>query len=637
MEAINATYVAQPANPSESDIDVQPLWMAFVHNHTAHLSVPPSQSTSESRAQTHASLQAHFNASHVVQSKLGQRMNWLTPIYTLPDEVLARIFVLVCAARTPNAALPTDLMTVCHRWCSIIRGFPGTWVYPPLYTSRDKVTALLARSKSSALHLCWEHPSLSAIVFQSAHQSVDPMGVLSPLVARSCTIKLEASIPALLGLINQFGEDTPAVNLESLDVNVDSSGQTPTPTPPIYMTPAIWPRLMFDTPQLRHLRLSNFGYFDWSHPLLCDTLTSLEVSFFDHSQVFVNPFNHPGPIEAAPCSYDRLLDVLDRLQSLEELVLLRCLSTALLLGPPVDERRKVAMKNLRVLNVFDTSGACAVLNRNLALSRDAVALYMFGWAGPVDSSNIAKLGDSCISYVEATKWTVLHVVINTSPDRGRSIGFNFSQEGRTGKVALSALLPPPINSPNLFADIPNRDTWHHEIISTMAENLPLDKVRGLDIELDASLPPLPCSMWLNSLSRACNTQELVVEARAAPILSSILRRRIADSDSSVLPFPHLHEVTMVGGSQRELNLLKWAADQAVRTGERYPFGITFPDVKIEHFPGGPVVYRRANGKKRMIYVYGISDERYQPRTNSESASKALQDRDHRRRARKSMI
>ncbi|VDB90522.1 unnamed protein product [Peniophora sp. CBMAI 1063] len=609
---------------SKRETDVQKLWSTFVHTHTAHLTDPLPSATPQSRAQTRDSLRTHLDALHVMQSRLSQRMNWLTAIYLLPDELLSRIFVYVCAARTPNPPPPTDLMMVCHRWCSVIQTFPGTWAYPPLYTSRAKVDALLSRSKSSALHICWELRGIRPIEFETTG-APDGERLLAPIVARSRTITLEASSPVLAGIVGQMGSARPASNLETLVVVVDSSlprarARMTAATPQTRMTPAVWPKQMFDTPRLRHLKLSNFSYFDWSHPLLCDTLTALEIGFYDSSWAMQNPLNNPGPAEAAPCSYSRLLDVLGRLRSLEKLILVRCVSTSLILDPDFDEQRKIDMKTLRILNMYDKPGACATLHRTLRLHHDALALYMNNWTGPTDAADIVTFATALSPSIENIKKPQLHVLVNGSLEKGRSVTFNFFRDGHDGRVAMSVLYTP------VSDDIPNPNTWHHELVLIMAQSLPLDKIRSLDIEIAAHLPLLPRSMWLTTLSRARNIRELAVEARSMPVLWSLLRQQSSQLGCSMLIFPRLDNVHLVGGCPRQLRFLQWVIQEASVTRKRHVFGMT-SDVPVgtPHSKQGPVVYLSADGTRKTIHVYP-SNNRYKPRINSTTATKVLQDR-----------
>ncbi|KZV62287.1 hypothetical protein PENSPDRAFT_692656 [Peniophora sp. CONT] len=610
-------------------MNVQDIWMSFARSQTAQFPDLRPSNSPEVRALAHNGLSSHYHSLYAVQSMLGQRMNWLTPIYLLPDEILMRIFVYVCAARSPNASPPTDLMIVSRRWRAVIDGFPGVWAYPPLYTSRAKIDALLSRSKSAALHLDWELRGLSPPVFGPSDEPRNGT-TLSPLTAQARTISLEASTPVLLEVMRQLGSETTASRLDILDVNVDASLPDPPPMALNQMTPALWPNRVFETPRLRQLKLTNFGYFDWSHALLCSTLTLLELSFCGEPWIFTTPGVMPGPLEAAPGTYDRLLDALERLRSLEDLSLLRCVSVSLLLGPNSDEYRKVDMKQLRTLRVYDSSRACAILSQNISLSKDAVAFYMFNWAGQADIANVAAL---CAHNPSMRKRSSLRITFICRPREGKSILFNFhDDDDSVGRVAVSARTFPTLNAEDGTLAEPTNDTWHHEICATMAAALPLRRIAQLDVEIDGNMSPLPRSVWLRSFSHAPNVRFVAVEAYSVPMLSGALRHHASNLHGvTTRLFPHLREARMIGGSLRELSLLSWASDERGRRG----FDISH-DIKPSRILGR-IICVQTDGTRTIVRgVYNPKERRYKPRLpNTVSVTQALQDRDRKRRTRES--
>jgi hypothetical protein len=260
---------------------------------------------------------------------LRQRRNTLSPISSLPTEVIAAIFYLLREQPDINLALP--VVHVCHRWREIALAHPVFWSYLDFTTiSPAGATEILARAGMAPLYL--EANLLANASDWHDVRFVAFQKVFQPHVSHIYRLRIWAS-PLHLNRVLE-GLISPAPTLEHLSLFVE-----------YYKEPSrvSVPNTLFDatTPKLSSLELLNCS-ISWNSPLL-KSLKHLETIKLDRIE--------------RPSLTD-WLDALDEMPQLRSLLLyLASPSTPLF---PFDIKRTVTLPSLALLDIYDSELNCGL-------------------------------------------------------------------------------------------------------------------------------------------------------------------------------------------------------------------------------------------------------------------------------------
>ncbi|TFK67954.1 hypothetical protein BDN72DRAFT_842445 [Pluteus cervinus] len=234
-------------------------------------------------ATTHPILRQHFDTNDIAFAKIDHEItvlqesiralyafrNTFTPVYSLPPEVLARIFALIGYIPTPPVGRRTLLrqtrtspsfhwlvaIRVSQHWRNVALGSPSLWAHISSTYPRPVIERLLQLSKTIPLTVYVSHNSP-----RSAH-------FIKATLFRIRKLKLITDIP----IWNRFWSNlsSPAPLLESLKVSI--SGGRSQPLPIISDS-----TFAGTTPLLRRLELTG-GAVDVTSSLLTN-LTSLKLN-----------------------------------------------------------------------------------------------------------------------------------------------------------------------------------------------------------------------------------------------------------------------------------------------------------------------------------------------------------------------
>ncbi|KAL1949333.1 hypothetical protein VTO73DRAFT_8214 [Trametes versicolor] len=239
---------------------------------------------------------------------LKSRLNTLTPIGSLPPELLSEI--LVCGVIDEDDRYPSDhystrlawikLTHICRHFRSVALSTPRFWSRLRL-TKSDVFAELLARSKSAPLHI-------KAHIDMSTNRG-DRTLALEMLLPHSHRIK-ELHIDGPSKLLQSFCTKTisPFDTLEKLDLLAAFDGYSIRPSEHDMRLRVAAPILASSgpPPRLRHLELRRFP-FRWDDPFFSSqTLTTLVVTGIDGRSARGNTFPDVG-------SFDMLFSTLEAL------------------------------------------------------------------------------------------------------------------------------------------------------------------------------------------------------------------------------------------------------------------------------------------------------------------------------------
>ena len=190
---------------------------------------------------------------------LRQRRNTLSPISTLPAEVIAAIFLL---ARSPGEGGQPDIRVahVCRRWREIVLNHPLFWSHINITgVGAAGATEMLARAKMAPLYLEAKIPGYGTFPWTDAGL-VEFQKVLQDHVSHLYRLRIIAKSSHLQRILE--GVISPAPTLEHLSLSFDN---------PYEKTPlrVSVPDALFDStiPKLSFLELCNCD-ISWKSPLL---------------------------------------------------------------------------------------------------------------------------------------------------------------------------------------------------------------------------------------------------------------------------------------------------------------------------------------------------------------------------------
>ena len=263
---------------------------------------------------------------------LRQRRNTLSPISSLPTEVIAAIFYLLC--EQPDVYLVLPVSHVCSRWREIALDHPLLWSHLNFAAvSQAGAAEILARSGMVPLYLEAQVPShrwqdARFVAFQKE---------LQPHVSHTCRLRLRAS-PSHLNRILE-GLISPAPILEHLSLSIECYGPQVSVPDSLFNATA---------PKLSSLELFDCS-ISWKSPLL-KSLKNLEIIRLSR---IVRP------------SLSDWLDALDEMSQLKSLFLDSASPSTSLF--PFDIKRTVTLPSLARLHISDSELDCALALAHLVL------------------------------------------------------------------------------------------------------------------------------------------------------------------------------------------------------------------------------------------------------------------------------
>jgi hypothetical protein len=296
----------------------------------------PSLSKASSWQYQQQAIDAEIKSMEESLRALRQRRNTLSPISSLPTEVIAAIFYLLREQPDINLALP--VAHVCHRWRQITLDHPLFWSHLDFTTvSPAGATEILARAGMAPLYLeaevplnrwnNWNNSRFAA--FQKELQT--HLSHIYFLRISAEQHRLNKILEALI---------SPAPTLEHLSISgfYDESSRVSVPD------------TLFDatTPKLSYLELFNCS-ISWNSPLL-KSLKHLETIRFSR---IVRP------------SLTDWLAALDEMPQLRSLLLHSASPSASLF--PFHVKRTVTLSSLARLDISDSELNCGLALAHLVL------------------------------------------------------------------------------------------------------------------------------------------------------------------------------------------------------------------------------------------------------------------------------
>ena len=325
-----------------------------------------SASQENSRERLQQAIDAEIQSLEASDSEsvreLKLRRNALSPISSLPPDVFAVIFFLLCFARDGGIITQRDkhmrfyLSHVCHQWREMALNQAVLWSEVDFsYLSLACTSEILARAKTVPLDLNARVPDWNTARFRAFHKQ------LQAHVPHAYQITINAELVRLREILGGFVSPAPTLKRLSL---ISRGGYRNEKT-------AGWesfiPDTLFDgfAPKLSYLFLFRLT-ISWTSPLL-KGLRHLEIHRPSLSPTLVH-----------------WLDGLDRLSQLETLILL---SPAPI--PPQDDvehRGNATLPSLTYFEIHGSPAECALALGHLDLPA-LTALSIAGLPQPSDSIN----------------------------------------------------------------------------------------------------------------------------------------------------------------------------------------------------------------------------------------------------------
>jgi hypothetical protein len=307
--------------------------------------------TSQENSQLHQAIDAEIKSLDSEESirALKRRRNALSPVSSLPPEMIADIFSLLCIPSTSFSGGNPDyhlarlsVSHVCHRWRDIALNQPLLWNHVDFTNlSMTGAAEILVRAKSAPLYLeasifgkRWDNARFSAFLKE-----------LQPRVPHIYHLKTSAESAFLHGILEGLVSPAPALEYLSL-----SSHRPGVDRHILERRPSIHDTL-FDssTPRLSCLELSNCN-ISWRSPLL-KGLKNLEI---------LSPSADTRPKLAV------WLDALDEMRQLTSLTL-HFASPAIAPHFPFVIQRIVTIHSLARLDILAFPEDCALALAHLDL------------------------------------------------------------------------------------------------------------------------------------------------------------------------------------------------------------------------------------------------------------------------------
>ncbi|VDB91489.1 unnamed protein product [Peniophora sp. CBMAI 1063] len=512
---------------------IQDSWMSFLYSQIDNRLVRDVPNSSLDISDKRMILSKHLASVRTAENLLCQHLNFLLPVYRLPDEILAHIMKYACSEDASLPYLPTRLMSVSRRWCAVVRSFAEIWAYPPIPDSQACIEAALSRDRSVPLHLRWHisDPSMSRSLEDNAFDLYTP----------TCgSITLSATSANLQAILFSLGSvEAPVLEYVSVEVDLDDREDP---------NNLRWPPNLFQgaTPRLRDLNIYDFACVNWSDALFSSTLRKLDVRLLGSDHIHADDLT-----DDAGLSFQGLIDALDRLPWLEELVLSRCVSTSLLYGPRTSERT-ADLQHLDLLAIMDDPESCSLLVEALVIGTHTLVAYtifdanehlMGGKLGPFLRSRVTE----CFHNLD------IFVSHEDEDDDSRRIDFFF----HNGELTVAHMIVGAVVNiePGLTPD------WYRDLWTTMSASLDMRHVWSIRISLDSDAAMITKPMWLKAFAHASQVVRVIcVESRQVPSLSHALCHHQKSSERKVLEqlFPRLAAVCTFGTMPRDVFLLKRA-------------------------------------------------------------------------------
>ena len=457
--------------------------------------------------------------------------NALAPISSLPPEVLAAIFSLLCSSPgIPLDGKPDQNITqiyvshVCHQWREIILNQPLLWSHVDFTTlSSAGVSAVLLRSKSLPLYLegmmssrRWDDVRLST--FQEELQAHLPRIYHLRIYAKPHHLRR-----TLEGLV------LPAPTLEYLSLYSRCGYEN--------RVDLLIPDTLFDgsAPGLSHLVLRNCN-ISWNSPFI-KGLKHLEI---------VRP-----SINARP-ELSVWLGALDQMPQLETLTLYSASPVA---PPfPFDVERTITLPSLTHIDISGSSEDCALaiahLNIPAITSLCLTVIY--------DLSNceeIQKLLPYVVEHINRTQDRPLQSALIRGDRNHLNIAVwpvpDIDVEVHDTPALLGVALPPCVS----LAFRTGPEDWsgigsdaHREILDWVIAGLPLNNLVTLAAQDIADISPLALNLQVEEFWLLHSQQwPLLQRVRLAiPVDSGFIRMLLEDNGGSENPLlPSLTELVLV--------------------------------------------------------------------------------------------
>ncbi|ESK94043.1 hypothetical protein Moror_12788 [Moniliophthora roreri MCA 2997] len=304
----------------------------------------------------------------VVRLRESRRMakshrNSLTPICSLPPEVLATIFSF-----TENSARRFRILRVCRYWRIVGLGHPSLWSRPDFTRGPQLAAEMIKHSKRAPLTVRWQH-SNEEICFQEL------ANMLRGHLLRIAELQLEVTSRGSqdsLQTLSQWLKRAPTLRTLSIEVspytNVWNGILWPGQGGYLAGSPAFLLKGVA-TPRLSSLSLKGC-YIPWNSAVFRD-LTFLQIRL------------GPGP-NSLP-TMEQLLVALTRCPKLEYLDLENCLPTTL--KPTLSDI--VPLPNLRNLRLSSTPSQCMDLMNSISFEESS-AKVVLKWESS-DNRDIGEL------------------------------------------------------------------------------------------------------------------------------------------------------------------------------------------------------------------------------------------------------
>jgi hypothetical protein len=476
------------------------------------------------------------------------RRNALSPISSLPPEVLAAIFSLLCPPspdRNPghdHHLSRLHVSHVCHRWREIALNHPSLWSHVDFTDFRASLagtTEILARAKSVPLYLEARVPDRyhhwEDVRYTTFRQEVQTR------IPNVRHLSISAGIFYLHKTLEEFVSSAPI--LESLSL-LSSGGYRNRRTGDHLVIPAT----LFNgsAPRLSRLELHNCA-ISWKSPLL-KGLKYLEM---------LSP-----PAKARP-NLTAWLDALDEMPQLKSLALH---SFSPIAPPfPFDIKRVATLPSLTHLEIFSPSGDCALVLAHLDLPSLAILSVTVYFHHPnSDDMQVLLPYVAQHAYGPQDTQSLQSVLIFDDGNQAYILAWSIPDINvRVQDLSTFATLAPPTRVSLSFPSGGSRfkDTIRLEIIDAALAALPLDGLITLIVEYFTTFPKK--QFWLRHALRWPLLRHIQL---AASVLHGFTEMLLDDNGEREGPLlPSLTELVLVGNLSED-----WASALMKRVEQGVP-------------------------------------------------------------------
>ncbi|KAH9047734.1 hypothetical protein EDB84DRAFT_1460873 [Lactarius hengduanensis] len=448
------------------------------------------------------------------------RRNALTPISSLPTEVIAAIFsFLLPIAPSPFTILgerPDQLTwlrvaSVCHHWREIALNQPLFWNHVDLTTLTSAGAAgILARAKTVPLYLearvpigQWDDARFSE--FQKELQA---------RVSHTCHLAISAERFRLRKTLE--GLVSPAPTLEYLSLFSDGHWNSA-------ISKVFIPDTLFDgtTPRLSHLQLHQCD-ISWKSPLL-KGLKYLQI--------------HIPSRDVRPSLSD-WLDALDEMPQLEMLNL----HSASPIAPPDallsgGVERTVTLPSLEHLNISASVRDCGLALVHLLLPA-LTRLHLAATSCSLDGSDVQEILPYVVRHAHGPQDTQPLQSVLVRNDRTRADVLAWTKPNIDAKSHNPIAFLEVMAFARVAFSVTNED-WspgtHAEIFEAAMTALPMDSLVTLTSQVFTSPSPLNTQSWLRQAPRWPLLQRVRLATPAARGFTEMLLEDTGDHKCPLLP------------------------------------------------------------------------------------------------------